>query len=49
MLRYGGLLGMSFAVVFGAVLIVAKLWHQIPLAGYTPIVLTQVFFGASQV
>ena len=45
LLMYAGILGMSFAIVFGIVLIVARLTGHIPVLGYTPIVLTIMFFG----
>jgi glycosyltransferase involved in cell wall biosynthesis len=45
LLMYGGVLGMSFAVIFGIVLIIARLTGRIPVLGYTPIVLTIMFFG----
>ncbi len=46
LLLYTGILGMGFSVLVGIVLLIAKLRGDIPVPGYTPIVLTIVFFGA---
>jgi glycosyltransferase involved in cell wall biosynthesis len=45
LLLYAGIGGMTFAAVFGTVLLIAKFRGAIPVLGYTPIVLTIVFFG----
>ncbi len=46
LLLYTGIAGLGFSVLFGAVLLIAKLRGAISVPGYTPIVLTIVFFGA---
>ena len=45
LLLYTGIAGMSFAALFGTILLIAKMRGAIPVPGYTPIVLTIVFFG----
>ncbi|MBI4907577.1 MAG: glycosyltransferase family 2 protein [Acidobacteria bacterium] len=40
-----GVVGITVASIFGAVLLVARLLRQIPVPGYTAIVLSVVFFG----
>ena len=46
LLLYTGIVGIGFSGLFGIVLLIAKLRGNIPVPGYTPIVLTIVFFGA---
>jgi glycosyltransferase involved in cell wall biosynthesis len=46
LLLYAGVAGVSFSALFGTVLLIAKLRGSIDVPGYTPIVLTIVFFGA---
>jgi polyisoprenyl-phosphate glycosyltransferase len=45
LLLYAGVFGMLTSVLFASVLIVAKLHGDIPVPGYTPIVLAIMFFG----
>lgn len=45
LLLYVGTAGVSVAALFGAVLLILKLRGLVPVPGYTPIVLTIVFFG----
>ena len=46
LLLYAGSISMVLAVVFGGLVLVAKLRGNIPVPGYAPIVLAIMFFGA---
>ncbi len=46
LLLYAGSISMVLAVVFGGLVLIAKLRGNIPVPGYAPIVLAIVFFGA---
>lgn len=46
LLLYAGSISMVLAVVFGGLVLVAKLRGNIPVPGYSPIVLAIMFFGA---
>jgi glycosyltransferase involved in cell wall biosynthesis len=46
LLLYGGVAGMTAAVVFGTIAVAARLRGAISVPGYTPIVLAILFFGA---
>jgi polyisoprenyl-phosphate glycosyltransferase len=46
LLMFTGLFGLAVSVLFGTVLLIAKLQGAIPVPGYTAIVLTILFFGA---
>ena len=45
LLLYAGLAGMSVATAFGLILLIVRLRGLVPVPGYTPIVLSIVFFG----
>jgi glycosyltransferase involved in cell wall biosynthesis len=45
LLLYAGMLGITFSVVWSAVVLGARLLGHVPVAGYTPLILTISFFG----